>query len=269
MSSLQTIWMHHKILHVLTNVPFRHQLQHVASIQCWVLTICTCLMLHFQQRRYAELPFLLLIDCSFSMYPVNRLFSWKVVAATLWMSAPVSWSTCSRSDSSFFQLPALTWYEHSADAMLVFERIPSTSVSLVACIHRMHQVIALTPIHVITSLHVVTSKLLHHAVRKGLIHRHSMVTSVRKLPSLASHMHASSAGRPKQPRCSGADHVLIALSSKFLARQQDNNKHRNDHYAAITNKSMWLAPDVLFRQGSAQTAFRHQTVDNHNITLPS
>ena len=115
-------------------------------------------MLHLQQRRYTELPFLLLMDCSFSMYPVNRLFSWKVVAATLWMSAPVSWSTCSRSDSSFFQLPALTWYEHSADAMLVFERIPSTSVSLVACIHRMHQLIALTPMIVITSLHIVTSK---------------------------------------------------------------------------------------------------------------
>ena len=32
-------------------------------------------MLHFQQRRYTELPFLLLMDCSFSMYPVNRLFS--------------------------------------------------------------------------------------------------------------------------------------------------------------------------------------------------
>ena len=66
------------------------------------------------------------------MYPVYRLSSWNVAAATCCTSEAVNWSTCSRSDSSFFQLPALTWYEHSADAIFVLERMPSTSVSLVA-----------------------------------------------------------------------------------------------------------------------------------------
>ena len=68
-----------------------------------------------------------------SMYPVYMLLSWNVAAATCCTSAAVKRSTCFRSDSSFFQLPALTWYEHSAAAMFVLERMPSTSVSFVAC----------------------------------------------------------------------------------------------------------------------------------------